>query len=1558
MTLGLDHGADLEQRVAVLAVGVAGVAVDGAGRFLRVAQLGLGVVAIRVRILQRDVIDRSLVALGVLGAAVVEGEADVLLAIEHGNGDLGGAGLVQQAVDRQLGGIPDRVPAFAVIRGGLDSQVDLAGLERVAAQRVVKGQDGALAAQVDGRADEVFALAVGIRPILVVVGDHGDGGGVQCGQRALFPRHGAGRLGGNAPATGREVGVFKVVCEVNAGNTAGDLEARLNGVRALGVFEGVARDRTDGGAVDQHVADLIAEQRGDSIGLALTFLDVGTAGRGDRAALTRRGGDLGIALDVGLNAGGLELHVVDRRDTGGILTGGLDIVPADQHIAGAQRRGDGDKRAVCRDIGGGGVADGVLRVPQGRPRAAAVGRDLDGEGHLAALDRVVREGIVKFEVRVGRAHEVDGRRDQALVLIAAFIIGDVSGLGLVEIVVAVALPRCGGGVADLPALGRELLGLEVLLKEHLGRFGDELKARLNIVVLVDVFHRVGRGLGDAAAVDTVGGEAVAAVRRCRQGEAAAVWHALRAARRNAAALGGSNIDRMCGAAGCFAEGHINRMLHADHFEGVVADGTEILAVHHKGGNLVALVRDRGKGLGRALADQNSAGGGQRAVRARGGVDGNVVLGAVLIDLHIAEAVGRAALGGGVDKGEADIRLALIGIGDDDLGLRVRPVGVKAGVMQVPDGFPVRAVIRRDVDVNIEVRVLDAEGVAGVEGEDHVRGRALAGQIIGRRVEPLVLIDLVAVDACEHILVAHPALDGVTLGLDRPAVGQPLALEVLGIEHHIVGDLNIGVVVGVVLGAEIKLTGVARVVVNGQTNRLAVAGDVDVLQDGGRARRVLADTDGLVDLAVLRVGQDDGGDVLVVRQGDCRIVAALGLADGHIQDLRHLGIDRDGERPRIAEVCRRMLVIDRRGRDGDRRLGIIRKIKAVLVRAVPRVDCIAVVGEGAGRGDLIGAGIIDGLRLVVDGLFIVDRAVLAGDLVGQRSGRAEHAGVDPRQGVEEIVVVRGNGIAVSQIRDGVVVVVLAEVGVHGLFHGLEQRLVVVGLRVGLLGLEGIPPEAGVDDRGLRPVAVEGKERSAQVDAVGLHRAVGVGGLQNGPALDKCTVDKLRKVLLRIGQGDGDDDFLLAMRRNDDQIVFHIGREGAGQEYVLFGHENVAVLVLLRAVGENERGCVIIQRAVAGVVHRELQLIHAGLGHVVAKLHLRAVHTGNGDVALGLDGRVDVHQTGALTARGNGRVLVIDDARRAHEQGVNQMLALRGVHIGVLRLDRLRNDRHAAGHVRRGHGRAGHQLIGALAGNRGIDVAAGCCDLRLERQLGGRAPRGKIAHTGNRRGHKLVGNANGQVLVLLLGKISAVLLGDERNRNFPRANGHIDDARLVVVNDHGDSTGGRRVIRLGLVVQTAAALHNCDLALDIYLLEVLRRAVAADHDVLQAALVGNGAQRPGSRNLLRIGIVAVIVGNIALTDGDIRRDHAAVFDGRNGEGFIVGRRLGNVAVVRVGGQRLAAVVILIGRRIGVAGGDRHGDAALADAIKDVNQVGNPFVLRFILNETAVRAEGHVD
>ena len=1166
-----------------------------------------------------------------------------------------------------------------------------------------------------------------VRPILIVVGNNGGVGLVEVRQRALFPSHAAVGLGGDRPAAAREALVLEVLLEDHAGLAARDLEARLDRVRAGDVLKRIARHGADGRAVDQHGGNGVARHRSDREGLALAFLDIGAADRVDAAALTRSRGDLGVALDVGLDACGLHLDIVDRGDAGIILSGRSGVVPAQQEVIHAKLGRKLHKGAVGNDIAGHGFAQRVLCIPDGRPCAAAVGGGLDREGEFAALHAVVRIGVVEFKVCLLRAAQIDRRGDQALVLLG-LACADVGRLGLVEVIVAIASPRFAAAGA-LPALGRELFGLEVLLKEHFGRLGDQLEARLDIIVLIDVFERVGRFLADAAAVDAIGQEVEAALRRGREAHAAVGRDGLHAARRDAAALRGDGVDRVGRFALSGLEGRADRMVDADHFKGIVADRAEIDAVDHQRSDLVAGIRRDREGLGGALAHERSAGRRDRAVLGGRGLHGDIILCAILIDLHAAEAVGRATLMRGIDEGKADVVLALIGIGDHDLGLRIRPVGIEAGIMQIPDRLPVRAVVGRDIDRHIEVRILHAEGVARVEGEHHVRGRGLTGEVIGRRIQPFILVDLVALDAREPILVADPALDGLALGLRRPAVGQPLILEVLGIEHHVVGHDHIGVIVEVALGLEIELLGVAGVVMHGQADRLAKAGDVDVLEDGRLARLGLADADGIIDLVVFRVCEHDRSDILVVLDRDGRVVTALRLADAHVDDLRSLGVDRDRERPRVAQVRGGVLVIDRGGRDADGCLGVVRQGHIVDIRAVPRVDRVAVVGERAGRSNLIDAVVIDRFRLIVDGLFIVDRAVRAGDLVGQRSGRTQQTGVDPRQGVEEIVIVRGNRVAIGKVRDGVVVVVLAEVGVHGLFHGLEQRLVVVGLRVGLLVSDLVPPEAGIDDRSLRPVAVEGKERSAQADAVLILGAVGIGSLQNRPALDIRTVFKLCKSGLGVGQGDGDRDFLLAVRRNDDQTVFDVRRIGAGQNHVRLGHKGLA-LVLLRAVGQHDGRGVIVERLVAGVMHRERERIDAGLRDVVAQLHLRAIHTVDGDIALGLDGGIDVHHAGALTARRDGDVAVIDDRGRAHEQGVDEVLALGRVHIRVLRLDGLRNDRHAAGNMRRGHGRAGHQLIGAVAGDCGIDVAAGRGDLGLEGQLGGRAPRGEVAHTRDR------------------------------------------------------------------------------------------------------------------------------------------------------------------------------------------------------------------------------------
>ena len=183
-------------------------------------------------------------------------------------------------------------------------------------------------------------------------------------------------------------------------------------------------------------------------------------------------------------------------------------------------------------------------------------------------------------------------------------------------------------------------------------------------------------------------------------------------------------------------------------------------------------------------------------------------------------------------------------------------------------------------------------------------------------------------------------------------------------------------------------------------------------------------------------------------------------------------------------------------------------------------------------------------------------------------------------------------------------------------------------------------------------------------------------------------------------------------------------------------------------------------------------------------------------------------------------------------------------------------------------------------------------------------------------------------------------------------------MVIINDQTNRTGCARVIAFRLIIESAAAGDDRNLSAEVESFKILRRAVAVNKDIFQRAEVGDGAERILLRNLLRRAVITVIIGNIPSPYRNIGRNHTGVFNSRDGQRFIISRRLTRVAIVRVGGKCLAAVIIVVRGRIVIAYGNCHADAALTGAVKNINEIHDPFIFRFIINKAANGAKGHID
>ncbi len=1385
--------------------------------------------------------------------------------------------------------VPQRGPGLAAVGGNLDRRGVGLVLRAVIADTIVEAQhDAARAGQIDCRGDQIFILLAAV-PVVGNIGVLGIVDVLPVPIGLLLPGVAVGVLSLQRPAVEGEA-VAADALEVV-------LEHHLRHVGGDLEFRrhGVVLIHGERIGAVGHVHAAAVDLDGGQL-IALIRLEGhlhGLAGR--YLGLTRRlnraalAGHGGQHADLGGRGRCRQLRVIhDHRTAAGI--GRLVIVEGKLNIRRLIGLRHGDLRQTRLDRAG-TVGHVVLGVPDGRPGLAAVGRGLHGEGHLAVVQRHAGEAIVEGQRRF-LAGQINCRGDQVLVLLVA------AGVALVIILV-----RIHNGL------------LVVQTRGHVGVAG--LMPVVVFAVAVGVLHRPALAGESRGVVEII----------VEDGN-------LTACRRS-------------------AEGCGDGVIHAHALEGIIADRADIDAVDLHILDLIALVCGDLEGLARALLHQNDALGGDAAALARRSVHGDVVFSLIGVNLHIVQIQIGAALAG-VNKGEAQAGAVLELLRDGDLGLGSGPCGKQAGVaLEIPDLFPVLAV-RRGHDLQVAVLVLDGVPVGGVEIEDHVRIGFHLAQVSGDAVEPFVLLVVViVVDGGGVFLAAIPGIHGTALGFHAPALGQPVAVEILGPED--VGRDDIAVVVRVAGDGDDIALGVAGIVMHDHAEALAHAGNVELLDVGGRAGRGFGEALLAVEqAAVLEVVEDHRGDILVVRDVQAEVVTALGLRDLQVLRLRLLSVDGDGELPGILEVLAAAVAVGQRRLNANGRLGVVGQLGVVGIGAVPRLDAVILGVHACGRDSVVVVA-VDGLADILAVLAVVDLAIRAGDGVLQALGVAQQAGIDAVQAVHKVILVGRDGVVVREVGH-VLVVVVAEISIDRVLAGGGEGGVHIRLRLAGGAVERLPVIGGIHDRRDGPVAVEGEEGHAQVDRVSQLAAVLVHLLQGDPAFDIGAVGKFGH-FLRIRQGDDHGDVSRLTRLNKHAVIRAVGREGVRQRGGGFGRDRVvhiaAVGVGSGLVGQNDGLDVVVQVLLAGVMYRELHGISACLLGIVLQFELRTLLSLDGDIALGIHGVGNAHQACALLTRGIGNAVgVRDDMRRAHQEGIGQMLALGGVG-NAARLERLLHDGHAARHMRGGHGGAVHALIG-VAGDCGVDACAGGGDFRLERQLRRCAPGGEVGHTGHGRFHDVVEGGNGQNLVLLLLHIFAGRLRDKGARHFPILDGHVKHALGVVVNQHADGARLIGVVHLLLVVD-AAALDQRDLAGCVNLREVVLRAGAGNDHVLQLALLCKGAHGDG------VGVLtdgrAVLIGQILARNGDEGAGNHAIGDGGDGEGLAIGGGLTDQAVVRVGGQRLAAEGIAVGRAVGVARCNRQRGAAFADLLKDVQQVLRPLVLGVVVNVAAVGAEAQV-
>ena len=1143
-----------------------------------------------------------------------------------------------------------------------------------------------------------------------------------------------------------------------------------------------------------------------------------------------------------------------------------------------------------------GLSRFVLGIPDHTPGLAAVGGSLGGVGHLPVVQGAGGKAVDEVQGGI-LAGKIDHRGNEPLVLLGTAGVSFVIVLVRVHSSLLVALIGSRGDVSDL--------GLTPVVIAS---------------IAVGLFHRP--ALAQQACVEVVGEDGL---------------------------LTGGRSD---------LKGSGNGVIHAHPLEGVAGQGAHAGAVHHHVLHLITGGGGNGKGLAGSLLHQGLAGGADGAVVACGGGDGHIVLPHIGVQGHVVNGQVGTALAT-VHESKAQV-LGILELGrDGHFRLAGDPIGEQARIIpQVPDLLPGLAAVGGGHDQQVVVLVLGGEPVVGDEVEDHVNVGVHAGNIGGPGDQPLILLVVVIiVHAGSVLFIPIPGVHGTALGLLAPIRRQPGIVEVLGPED--VGGLDGGVIVGVAGHGDGVGPGVAGVVMDDHAEALAHTGHVRFLHMGGLAGLGLADAVAAVEQAgIAQVVEDVSGHILVVADIKAQVIPALILRDLQIPGLGLLGVHGDGELPGGFQVVGGMVRIGQGGLDLHGGLGIVGQAHAVLVGAVPGGDAGSLLAADACGSDLIVAVGVDGLTHVLGGQIIVHVAVLAGDGVVQGLGVPQQTGVNAAEVIQEVIAVGGDGVPVGQIGN-LEVVIVTQIGVHGVLAGGQVGSVGVGLGLAGGAVQMFPVGVALHDGGLGPVAVEGQERDAQIDGIGQLLAVGVHLSQGHEAVHIEAVGEGLQGLGRVGEGHGDGHVGGGTGGHGHPVIGAVGSKGMVQHHGSLGAGGVGLAlgigVLGGAVGQHPGGDVVVQGGVAGIMHREGHGVLAGHVGVVLQFQLRFHLAGNGQISLGAHGVMNADKTCALLPGRDGHAaLAIDDMSGAHQQGIGHVLPVGGAHVRIALLQGLLHDGHSARRMGGSHGSAVHALIGT-AGNGCIDAAAGGGDLRLNGQLAGGTPGGEVGHTVNGGSHGAVSLGYGDGLVLQLLQGLAGGLRNEHGGNAPLGNGHIEHALGVVVAEHTDGTGLGGVLHLLFIVD-AAPLNQSDLAVHVQTFVVFFVALAGDDHILQLALVGQSPESDGVGGSALDGS-AVIVSIILAAGRNIGALHHAVVHGSHGHGLAPGRGVAHHAVIRVGGQRLCAEGVAVSGAIGIACSHGQRNAVLAAAPEHLQDVLGELVLAVVIDEAAVGTETHV-
>ena len=490
---------------------------------------------------------------------------------------------------------------------------------------------------------------------------------------------------------------------------------------------------------------------------------------------------------------------------------------------------------------------------------------------------------------------------------------------------------------------------------------------------------------------------------------------------------------------------------------------------------------------------------------------------------------------------------------------------------------------------------------------------------------------------------------------------------------------------------------------------------------------------------------------------------------------------------------------------------------------------------------------------------------------------------------------------------------------------------------------IVPVSGIECGSIGPVAVEAQE--GQVQLVGDDALFG-GGVQVDIAFHVAAVlPALGKVcLVLVGQCDGNGDGSGRTCSNGDRLL--IKGNGAAQFRVHAVHE-----VLDLSLAQAHTGDVFgHQDGIEGVglaLFRDVvDLEGEGVSTVGVGAQLTLGHVAvNGQVSVGGDSLVSVHQTSALLAgrHFDAGVSADDGISGGHQQrighGTQGTVALALAAVTVLQV--LHDQCGDASHLRSGHGGTGHQAVTAAV-VAGVDIAADTGQVRLQAQVGGDTPGREDAHLAALGRGTLAGlGGDDQSLVLSCCHLLAVLQGDQTGGDGGIGDAIVGDLhtevvdvlRDVVPDQNSHSASGFCVRDLGAEAQLAAADHS-DLAFHqahaVGTVEVILIAQAVDDVVLQLFT--------GHVDQCVVVLIGIGVEDLGASGGQVGSHDRGVLSGSDGGSIDVSTGLADSSVVGVlGTVQVSAPHVVVGAGTFVTGRNGSDDVLLCQTLVDQVDLG---------------------